>query len=265
MRVDMMRPLSGERITRAVAEEAARAAELLLRLSPAHSGSLPLNVYRDRFVERYDARGEVPLLELVQPDVGLGPVDLRAGRERPPDRETQGRNRRLLELAASALGAGEIALELDPDLIAELDTGARTTALPPTLEVGGYVSARSREALDAGEFRVAVSPMTGSYTAGRILGRFAYIFVEEGVRAMAENRSGITGADMRKAYDLAAACRAAFDEIAADFDAVLAPSAPGERRRERCCSSPGRPGRPGISGRSVCRHRRRASRRSHWV
>ena len=51
------------------------------------------------------------------------------------------------------------------------------------------------------------------------------------VRAMAENRSGITGADMRKAYDLAAACRAAFDEIAADFDAVLAPSAPGEAPR----------------------------------
>jgi Asp-tRNA(Asn)/Glu-tRNA(Gln) amidotransferase A subunit family amidase len=48
------------------------------------------------------------------------------------------------------------------------------------------------------------------------------------VRAMAENRDDLTGSRMRAAYDLAASCRAAFDEIAAPFDAVLAPSAPGE-------------------------------------
>jgi Asp-tRNA(Asn)/Glu-tRNA(Gln) amidotransferase A subunit family amidase len=44
----------------------------------------------------------------------------------------------------------------------------------------------------------------------------------------AENRLGITAADMVAAYDLAAACRREFEALFRDFDAVLAPAAPGE-------------------------------------
>jgi lantibiotic biosynthesis protein len=188
VRVDMMRPLAGGRIARAVGAEAARAAELLLRLSPAHSGTSALNSYRDRFVERYPAPTEVPLRELVQPDVGLGPLDLRAdlAGERPVDEATRRRNRRLLEIATSALRADELSVELDSDLIAELETGPGTQALHPTVEIAVFVAAGSREALDAGEFRVVVSPMIGSYAAGKILGRFAYLFDGQGGRAMAE-------------------------------------------------------------------------------
>ena len=60
--------------------EAARAAELMLRLSPAHAGSAALNSYRDRFIERYPSPTEVPLMELIQPDVGLGPGGAARGR-----------------------------------------------------------------------------------------------------------------------------------------------------------------------------------------
>jgi lantibiotic biosynthesis protein len=188
VRVDMMRPLAGERIARAVGEEAARAAELLLRLSPVHSGSAPVNSYRDRFVERYPPPTEVPLVELIQPDVGLGPLNLRAdvAEERPADKATRDRNRRLLEIATSALRADELSVELDSDVIAELDTEPRAEALNPTAEIGVFVAAGSRQTLDAGEFRVVVSPMIGSYAAGKIFGRFAYLFAERGGRAMAE-------------------------------------------------------------------------------
>jgi thiopeptide-type bacteriocin biosynthesis protein len=188
VRVDMMRPLAGEQIAHAVGEEAARAAELLLRLSPMHSGTDALNSYRDRFVERYPAPTEVPLMELIQPDMGLGPLNLRADAagERPVDEATQRRNRRLLEIATSALRADELSVELDPDVIAELETEPRTHALHPTVEIAVFVAAGSREALDAGDFRVVVSPMIGSYAAGKILGRFAYLFDGQGERAMAE-------------------------------------------------------------------------------
>ncbi len=53
-----------------------------------------------------------------------------------------------------------------------------------------------------------------------------------------ENRDGITKAMLRHAYDTAATCRMQFDEIAAGFDAVLAPSAPGEAALGR---DPGKP------------------------
>jgi Asp-tRNA(Asn)/Glu-tRNA(Gln) amidotransferase A subunit family amidase len=46
--------------------------------------------------------------------------------------------------------------------------------------------------------------------------------------ARVENRAGISRARLVAAYDQAAACRAAFDAIARDYDAVLTPSARGE-------------------------------------
>jgi Asp-tRNA(Asn)/Glu-tRNA(Gln) amidotransferase A subunit family amidase len=47
-------------------------------------------------------------------------------------------------------------------------------------------------------------------------------------RDMAENRYGITGAMMVEAYDLVAECARTFESLAAKFDAVVTPSAPGE-------------------------------------
>jgi Asp-tRNA(Asn)/Glu-tRNA(Gln) amidotransferase A subunit family amidase len=48
------------------------------------------------------------------------------------------------------------------------------------------------------------------------------------LRARVENKDGITSVALRRAYDIAAKCRVEFEEICADFDAVLTPSAPGE-------------------------------------
>lgn len=46
--------------------------------------------------------------------------------------------------------------------------------------------------------------------------------------AQVENRSGITRRELLGAYDHAARCRTEFDDLAASYDAILTPSAPGE-------------------------------------
>jgi len=188
VRVDMRQELAGDAINREVAEETARAAELLLRLSPLTSGAASLNGYRDRFVERYGPGTEVPLLELVDPETGLGLVDLLPDyRSRDPvDDDARRRDRRLLALASGALKDGALSVELDADAIAELETGADEDAVGPTLELAVFVTAGSREDVDNGGFQVVVSPMLGSYAAGRILGRFAYLFGERAERALRE-------------------------------------------------------------------------------
>jgi Asp-tRNA(Asn)/Glu-tRNA(Gln) amidotransferase A subunit family amidase len=48
------------------------------------------------------------------------------------------------------------------------------------------------------------------------------------LRAFAENAAGLSRAALRQAYDVAAACRAVFDQLASAYDAVLTPSAVGE-------------------------------------
>ena len=57
------------------------------------------------------------------------------------------------------------------------------------------MAAPSRAAVDDGEFTLVVSPGIGSYAAGRILGRFAYLFGAEGeqaLRAAAERQEAQT-------------------------------------------------------------------------
>jgi thiopeptide-type bacteriocin biosynthesis protein len=186
VRVDMRRELAGDAINRSVAEETARAAELLLRLSPLATGAASINDYRDRFVERYGTDTEVPLLELLDPETGLGPIDLLPdyrGSARPDD-DARRRDRRLLALASRALRDGALSVELDAEQIAALETGADEDELYSTLELSVFVAAASREELDDGRFRVVVSPLLGSYAAGRIMGRFAYLFGEPGDRAL---------------------------------------------------------------------------------
>lgn len=50
-------------------------------------------------------------------------------------------------------------------------------------------------------------------------------------KATVENRAGTSVAEIRAAYRHADACRAVWDDLAAPFDAVLTPSAPGEAPR----------------------------------
>jgi thiopeptide-type bacteriocin biosynthesis protein len=186
VRVDMKRPLGGERIAREVGDEAARAAELLLRVSPLQKGAASLNSYRDKFVGRYGPHTEMPLVDLVDPHAGLGPVDLFGdyANDAPPDDAARRRDRRLLALASGALRGGKLSVELDPATVEDLDSGVRREDLYPTMEISAFVAASSREALDAGDFRVVVSPMLGSFAAGRVFGRFAYLFDGRGERAM---------------------------------------------------------------------------------
>ena len=188
VRTDMRRLLRGHRISGAVAQEGARAVELLTRLSPLHIGQLSLNAYRDRFLDRYGTEAEVPIRELLDPDLGLGPIDLRLDTApgRVVDDHVRRRDLSLYRMAAASLQSGARTIELTPSMIAELGTEPDRELLPRSAELSAYVDAPSREALDAGDFRLIVSPMLGSHGAGRILGRFAYLFGEDGTRALAD-------------------------------------------------------------------------------
>ncbi|SFC63024.1 amidase [Tropicimonas isoalkanivorans] len=61
--------------------------------------------------------------------------------------------------------------------------------------------------------------------------RTDYADLNDHFRALVENVEGIGDDDLRRAYDHAAQCRARFDMIASDYDAVLTYSVPGEAPR----------------------------------
>jgi lantibiotic biosynthesis protein len=177
LQVDMVLGLNGDRLTSRVGEEAARTAELLLRLTPVPDGPPNVVGYRQAFLARYGHDREVPLLELLDPEWGIGPADGQQGRGSgiDPQRAAQ-RSQTLQHLALSAIREGRLVVELDERTLDRLETSYwEAKALPASLDLNVFVLGVSPAAIDAGDFQLLVGPNLGAPEAGRNLGRFAYL------------------------------------------------------------------------------------------
>lgn len=188
--VDMALMLKGRQIAATVGAEVARAAELLLRQTPLPHGLPHMTAYRRAFEARYGPEREVPLLELLDPDHGLGPpagygnagVDGGSDAARSTLRQQTLRN-----LALTALRDRRLVVELDDDTLARLETWAPTpTTAPPSLDLNVFIAAPSAAALDAGQFQIIIGPNLGAQAAGRNLGRFADLLAPEAYFALQE-------------------------------------------------------------------------------
>jgi lantibiotic biosynthesis protein len=196
LQVDVVHALAGRRVHAAVAAEAAAAAELLLRLSPYPDGLPHMNAYRDAFQERYGVGRSVPLLELLDPQFGLGSPESR-GPGAAVDRERQvDREQTLQDLAVSALRDRVQVVELDDAVIARLETWSPGAGgAPLSLDISAFIAATSAAAVDAGCFQLVVGPNVGASGAGRNMGRFAEVIGANAVAALervaeAETRDG---------------------------------------------------------------------------
>ncbi|MFJ4188444.1 lantibiotic dehydratase [Kitasatospora sp. NPDC089509] len=181
------------RLPPAVRREVERAAHALWTVSAGRPGPAHLRQYHEDFLERYGLGRAVPLLDLLDPERGLGapagyllPRSTRALRPGEPD---DPRDELLLALAQRAAVSGERELVLDEALLARLggtagDATAGTAAdspggtAPPSLDLLVELRAASPEALADGDFTLVVSG-TG-VTAGAMAGRFAPLLGEAG-------------------------------------------------------------------------------------
>ena len=174
--VDMALPLGGRDISQAVAGDAARAAELLLRLTPLPNGVPNLAAYRGAFEARYGHEREVPLLELLDPEFGLGPPSAHShgGPSALEPRKAELRSQTLLDLALSALRERRLVADLDDDALSRLQTCTPAApGAPWSIDLSLFVAAKSAADLDAGQYQIVIGPNLGATAAGRNLGRFA--------------------------------------------------------------------------------------------
>ena len=165
IRVDGVLELESDGLGKHVAEEAARAAELLLRLSPTPAGSPLISRAKERFLATYGPDRDVPLLQFIDdvkfPDVGQRRQDV-------------SRDQRFIRLAAKALRSRLSVLELDALMLEELGAvSPEQLHVPASVELACYLCSSSREAIDSGNYLLVVSPIVGSRSAGRSTGRFA--------------------------------------------------------------------------------------------
>ena len=206
LQVDSALPLAAGAVGRSVAADAALAVDLLLRMHPAPGGPRHLSAYRSAFLRRYGPARRVPLLELLDPRFGLGPLERwsAAGGAGGPAhggavRGPYGRGADGGQPAGAAIGgaaanrhaAAERADRLwelatrppDGDLREAVLTDDDVRALSlwrpdprllaPSVELSAFVLATSAAAVDRGDYLLMVGPNLGAQEAGRGLGRFA--------------------------------------------------------------------------------------------
>jgi thiopeptide-type bacteriocin biosynthesis protein len=185
--IDTALALEGGRVHGAIAREAAKAAELLLRLSPSAVGLGQLDGYRHAFMGRYGADREVPILELLDRDHGLGPPSGHGWTGAGVDQAKLAlRNQTLRGLAVDALRERRRAVAIDRVTLDRLALSSPTAETAPvSLDVAVFVLARSAAAIDAGEFELLIGPNLGAQEAGRNLGRFADLLGDAGRAALA--------------------------------------------------------------------------------
>ncbi|HEX5402310.1 MAG TPA: lantibiotic dehydratase [Pseudonocardiaceae bacterium] len=159
-------------LPRSVATEIAGAASVLAALTPHPFGTPVWRDYHARFLERYGVGAAVPLVELVNPDIGLGyPAGYRDSLLERPTASVGERDTALLRLAQTAALNGDMEIALDDATITELRADNLGKAQwRAHVEVAVRVHALSRAALDRGEFELVV---TGAFrAAGTTAGRF---------------------------------------------------------------------------------------------
>jgi hypothetical protein len=173
IQIDLESPFSGT-LGIAILQDAERLADYWMRLAP----SIGLKKFRERFQERYEGNERmVPLLELVDPNIGLG-VPESPEREDEPNAE---RDSALMRIACDAARTVREEVELDEEQIRIIVPPlSRTAAAGASVsaEVGFHIAARSNAAVERGEYLLVPGGLIGSSRATRSLGRFAHLFDE---------------------------------------------------------------------------------------
>lgn len=170
-------------IPRQVLDEAAAAADVLLKLTTRPFGSAAWLDYHALFRERYGPGALVPVRDLVA-DSGLGYPDgyLGAPPGRPAWRVLTDRDAALLALIQQATLTGADEICLTEDTIRALTTGDHADLIrPQRIELGVILRARSAAAISAGDFelQVTAAPRVPTSMAGRFAG-----LLTDGERAM---------------------------------------------------------------------------------
>lgn len=178
VQTDMALTMDGARLTKTIGVEAAKVLELIANINN-NMQSRNLDSYRLRFLEKYESR-EVPLLELLNPDFGLG---FPAAAEPVSQPANVKRISMLSDLINGAIKDGKREVEIDTNFVNKfLEAPAEDLRLPITCDMFAQVFANSLEDIDAGRYQLM---MTGaSPGGGRNLGRFADMLGEQGIAAL---------------------------------------------------------------------------------
>lgn len=194
--VDLIKPAEEVVIGADVIEELRRGIEIVHRFSRVQQEH-SLEEFRAAFIDRYGADREVPLVDVLDEESGIGFERAnRAGAEGSPllaglplQRRGEGsafmwknEDAALLDLVMRAVADGRDEIEIRDDELRQLEKSARPP-IPEAFHAMAVLCAESAEAVERGDFRVLLYGGQGP-SGARMLGRFCHVDpeIDDGVR-----------------------------------------------------------------------------------
>lgn len=153
-----------------VVRDIERFVSILARAAPTAN----LDGLRDAFYKKYQSLEQtVPLLEFADSDFGIGVPPAGGISVIPPTLQAE-RSRQLTDLAMQCAREKALEVELDlQDFERLFSTGFDLAALPDSLDFGLEICARSAEAVNSGDYLIAVGGFISTMDSFRTAGRFA--------------------------------------------------------------------------------------------
>jgi len=193
MQVDLKMHMDNSQISFIIKNECENIANRLAKLSGYIGETYNINEYKKEFLEKYGTYIEVPLLELLDPELGLGAP---AGYIYPPSsRRINGKNNSNYAQATNDLRdylinkitySGCLAAENieftdtdvvytdeDIDYMDHILEKYKSNVLPNSFEMNFFIFASDEKEIEKGNYKIGIGPNVGSDRAGRIWGRFA--------------------------------------------------------------------------------------------
>ncbi|WP_018909419.1 lantibiotic dehydratase [Salinispora arenicola] len=156
-------------------KHAREAAAALTRLTPYPRGLPAWQEYHAAFLERYGPGAVVPLLDVVNPEIGLGfPATYRGSDRTVSAAPLSERDRHLLRLAQQATTGGGDELSLDERTLTDLaGPDQPPVQAPPHVELFLQIHASDTAGLGEGQYGLVVSG--AARAAGATTGRFLHL------------------------------------------------------------------------------------------
>jgi lantibiotic biosynthesis protein len=165
-----------------VADELSRAATALIRLSRQPTGQAAWRDYYTAFCDRYGINALVPLADVLNPDAGIGlPATYPGSTATAALSGPSERDEELMAMAWEAMADGGREILLTDETIRSLTVGDPSIerSIPPHVELAAQVRATSSEALERGDYTLAVHP---GQSAGTFTSRLAYLVPDAGLQ-----------------------------------------------------------------------------------
>lgn len=173
-------------ISKKVADSLSEAVKVMWRISTTNKSFPYMREYYLKFLEKYGTAVDVPLLEMVNENVGIGYPEyyLNGNSSLDISRETKEKlNRRrhiLMEQIMKSIMSGFKEVILDDQLIEKLTIKDDwDTEIPDSMEVYAEILAPNKEAIEQGKAEIVINPNAGSFQAGLTFGRFVEILNED--------------------------------------------------------------------------------------